>query len=75
MDSGEREGADRLSTCPTSSDERKAVLEPYEYLLSTPGKEFRTQLIDAFNKWLAVPSDTLQIIAKIVNMLHSASLM
>ncbi|KAL1705462.1 isoprenoid synthase domain-containing protein, partial [Schizophyllum commune] len=49
--------------------------EPYEYLLSTPGKEFRTQLIDAFNKWLAVPSDTLQIIAKIVNMLHSASLM
>ncbi|KAL1723011.1 isoprenoid synthase domain-containing protein, partial [Schizophyllum commune] len=52
-----------------------AVLEPYEYLLSTPGKEFRTQLIDAFNKWLAVPSDTLQIIAKIVNMLHSASLM
>ena len=53
----------------------QAVLEPYEYLLSTPGKEFRTQLIDAFNEWLAVPSDTLQVIAKIVNMLHSASLM
>ncbi|KAI5897094.1 terpenoid synthase [Schizophyllum commune H4-8] len=56
-------------------ENEKAVLEPYEYLLSTPGKEFRTQLIDAFNKWLAVPGDTLQIIAKIVNMLHSASLM
>ncbi|KAL1760238.1 isoprenoid synthase domain-containing protein [Schizophyllum commune] len=56
-------------------ENEKAVLEPYEYLLSTPGKEFRTQLIDAFNKWLAVPSDTLQVIAKIVNMLHSASLM
>ncbi|KAL1745802.1 isoprenoid synthase domain-containing protein [Schizophyllum fasciatum] len=56
-------------------ENEKAVLEPYEYLLSTPGKEFRTQLIEAFNQWLAVPADTLQIIAKIVNMLHSASLM
>ncbi|KAL1692559.1 isoprenoid synthase domain-containing protein [Schizophyllum commune] len=66
----------RLSSeSPWTPENEKAVLEPYEYLLSTPGKEFRTQLIDAFNKWLAVPSDTLQIIAKIVNMLHSASLM
>ncbi|TRM60643.1 isoprenoid synthase domain-containing protein [Schizophyllum amplum] len=56
-------------------ENEKAVLEPYEYLLSTPGKEFRTQLIEAFNQWLSVPSETLQLIAKVVNMLHSASLM
>ena len=32
-------------------------------------------MIEAFNLWLNVPEDKLQIIRKVVNMLHSASLM
>ncbi|KIY43372.1 terpenoid synthase [Fistulina hepatica ATCC 64428] len=52
-----------------------ALLEPYDYIVSNPGKELRSQLIAAFNQWLQVPSDVLVIISKIVNMLHASSLM
>jgi geranylgeranyl diphosphate synthase type 3 len=40
-----------------------------------PGKEIRGKMITAFNHWLDVPGDRLQIIAKVVGMLHSASLL
>lgn len=51
------------------------VLEPYEYMASKPGKEFRVKMIDAFNDWLHVPQDQLRVVERIVTMLHSASLL
>ncbi|KJA17760.1 hypothetical protein HYPSUDRAFT_45918 [Hypholoma sublateritium FD-334 SS-4] len=53
----------------------QAILEPFNYITANPGKEIRGKLIEAFNIWLKVPNDKLQLIAKVVNMLHAASLM
>jgi len=53
----------------------QAILEPFTYITSSPSKEIRTKLIEAFNLWLNVPTDRLQLISKVVNMLHNASLM
>lgn len=35
----------------------------------------RTQLIAAFNQWLEVPATSLEIITRVVGMLHTASLL
>lgn len=48
---------------------------PYEYMFNQPGKDFRKQLITAFNTWLKVPEESLAIITKVVGMLHTASLL
>lgn len=53
----------------------KALLEPFAYITSRPGKGIRGMMIEAFNKWLEVPEDKLQIIASVVSKLHSASLL
>ena len=58
-----------------SKSKFQALLEPFKYITSNPGKEIRGKLIEAFNIWLNVPPERLQVIAKIVNMLHAASLM
>ena len=51
------------------------VLEPFTYITSNTAKEVRTLLVQAFNIWLAVPSESLEIIDHVVQMLHTASLM
>lgn len=48
---------------------------PLDYLLSAPGKDFRRQLIGAFNRSLQVPADKLVVINNIVELLHTASLL
>jgi len=58
-----------------STDHEQAILEPFQFITSNPGKEIRGKLIEAFNIWLDVPADKLKVIAKVVNMLHAASLM
>ncbi|KAL4068696.1 isoprenoid synthase domain-containing protein [Scleroderma yunnanense] len=58
---------------PASSE--TVILEPYTYTTSKRGKEIRTLLIEAFNEWLSVPRDQLDVISRVVRMLHSASLM
>jgi geranylgeranyl diphosphate synthase type 3 len=50
-------------------------LEPYTYHSQIPGKEIRSKLIEAFNLWLDVPEDDLEVIKRIVRMLHNASLL
>ncbi|KZS87790.1 terpenoid synthase [Sistotremastrum niveocremeum HHB9708] len=62
---------------PSTWDARQeaALLEPYTYLTSNPGKEIRTKLIEAFNLWLEVPQEKLKIIGRVVSMLHTASLL
>jgi geranylgeranyl diphosphate synthase type 3 len=51
------------------------VRGPYDYVTSHPGKDFRAQLIAAFNLWLDVPSESLEIITRAVGMLHESSLL
>lgn len=51
------------------------VRGPFDYIISHPGKDFRAQLIAAFNAWLEVPHDSLEIITKVIGMLHEASLL
>ncbi|CAG8817142.1 27899_t:CDS:2, partial [Gigaspora margarita] len=51
------------------------LLEPYNYLLTHPGKEIRSKLIEAFDHWLSVPKDKLSAITTVVEMLHTASLL
>ncbi|KAH7929566.1 terpenoid synthase [Leucogyrophana mollusca] len=63
------------SSPPWTAVNEAALLEPYTYITAKPGKEIRGTMIDAFNTWLAVPPAKLKIIAKVVSMLHSASLM
>jgi geranylgeranyl diphosphate synthase, type III len=58
---------------PQSSE--TIILEPFSYVCSKPGKEIRSLLIEAFNLWLDVPRAQLSVIARVVRMLHSASLM
>ncbi|RDB20687.1 Geranylgeranyl pyrophosphate synthase [Hypsizygus marmoreus] len=60
---------------PWSPQNEAALLEPFTYITSNPGKEIRGQLIDAFNRWLDVPEEKLVVITRLVNMLHSASLL
>ncbi|OCK79627.1 geranylgeranyl pyrophosphate synthetase [Lepidopterella palustris CBS 459.81] len=58
-----------------TEEKEKILLGPYEYLYGHPGKDIRSQLIAAFNKWLDVPAESLEIITKVVGMLHTASLL
>lgn len=58
-----------------TEDKERVVAGPFEYLFAHPGKDFRTQLIQAFNSWLEVPPDSLEIITRVVGMLHTASLL
>ncbi|CAK7262894.1 geranylgeranyl pyrophosphate synthetase [Sporothrix epigloea] len=60
----------------TWTDEKERIVcGPFEYLNGTRGKEFRTQLINAFNGWLEVPAESLEVITRVVGMLHTASLL
>ena len=58
-----------------SAEKENIVKGPYDYLESHPGKDVRSQLINAFNLWLQVPEPELSIINKVVGMLHTASLL
>ncbi len=56
-------------------DEEEALLQPYTYLKKNPGKEIRSQLIEAFQDWLQIPEVSLTRIKAVVEMLHTASLL
>lgn len=58
-----------------SAEKEKILLGPFDYLFEQPGKNLRSQLIAAFNMWLEVPMDSLEVITKVVGMLHTASLL
>jgi geranylgeranyl diphosphate synthase type 3 len=58
-----------------SAEKENVLMGPYEYLFNHPGKDIRSQLIAAFNEWLEVPPESLEIITKVVGMLHTASLL
>ena len=58
-----------------SAEKESVLLGPFEYLFAQPGKDIRGQMIAAFNEWLEVPPETLEVITKVVGMLHTASLL
>ena len=58
-----------------SAGKEKILYGPYDYMFNHPGKDIRKQLIAAFNLWLKVPEESLQVITKVVGMLHTASLL
>jgi geranylgeranyl diphosphate synthase, type III len=60
---------------PWSKEKEHILLGPYDYLFGHPGKDIRSQLIQAFNEWLKVPEDRLAVIRKVVGMLHTSSLL
>ncbi|KAI0045522.1 terpenoid synthase [Auriscalpium vulgare] len=59
----------------TPDKDESALLEPYTYMTSAPGKGIRGSMIEAFNAWLAVPEPKLRLIGQVVSMLHNASLL
>jgi len=58
-----------------SRDKETILMGPYEYMHGLPGKDFRAQLVAAFNVWLNVPEESLRIITEVVGMLHTSSLL
>lgn len=60
---------------PWPVEKENVVSGPYDYLIAQPGKDFRSQLISAFNALLDVPEGSLAVINKVVAMLHTASLL
>ncbi|KAL6863906.1 geranylgeranyl pyrophosphate synthase [Trichoderma novae-zelandiae] len=60
----------------TWTDEKEHIVRgPFDYVVSHPGKDFRSQIIAAFNAFLDVPAESLAIVTKVVGMLHEASLL
>lgn len=53
----------------------KIILGPYDYLFAHPGKDIRAALIKAFDAFLHVPPRSLDIITRVVGMLHTSSLL
>lgn len=58
-----------------TTENETILMGPYEYLFAHPGKDIRSQLIAAFNDWLEVPPASLEVITKVIGMLHTASLL
>lgn len=58
-----------------NADKERIVRGPFDYVISHPGKDFRSQLIGSFNAWLDVPAPSLAIITRVVGMLHESSLL
>ncbi|KAJ5803033.1 geranylgeranyl pyrophosphate synthase [Penicillium pulvis] len=46
-----------------------------QYLLSLPGKSVRTKVLFGFNQWFHVPAEKLMVINRVVELLHTASLL
>ncbi|RMZ42841.1 farnesyltranstransferase, partial [Aspergillus flavus] len=69
---------DIQSTTLTDDEKEKIVIDPHgplDYLRENLGKDIRSKLIDAFNEFLEVPNDKLDVIKRIIDLLHNASLL
>ncbi|KAM7536348.1 hypothetical protein Aperf_G00000084062 [Anoplocephala perfoliata] len=55
-------------------DKEDIILAPFDYLRQSSGKGIRTKLIKAFNWWLNVDQEKLDLISDIIDILHNASL-
>ena len=64
----------RLSAA-CNADYTQAITCPFDYIMSLTGKNVRSQLLSAFNVWLQVDEKSYNIIDKVIEMLHNASLL
>ncbi|KAF6789048.1 Geranylgeranyl pyrophosphate synthase 1 [Colletotrichum sojae] len=64
-----------LDSRPHTDEHEQIIRAPLDYLLDLPGKDVRSKLMSAFNKWLQIPQEKLEVIKKIVMLLHNASLL
>nr|BCP96882.1 geranylgeranyl diphosphate synthase [Penicillium shearii] len=55
--------------------EKVIISAPLDYLGSLPGKDIRGKLISAFNEWFKIPEEKLEVIKRVVGLLHVASLL
>ncbi|OJJ73713.1 hypothetical protein ASPBRDRAFT_53840 [Aspergillus brasiliensis CBS 101740] len=62
-----------LTPAPRLGD--SILWKPYEYLTSSPSKDFCNHLIDALQEWYKLPQASLATISGIATLLHEASLM
>jgi geranylgeranyl diphosphate synthase type 3 len=53
----------------------QVILEPFEYLMANPGKDFRSKLIKSFDVWIHISTEKRDIIKDVINMLHNSSLL
>ncbi|KAJ5880891.1 Phyllocladan-16-alpha-ol synthase [Penicillium subrubescens] len=58
-----------------TKEQEQIVLGPFDYLESLPGKNMRSKFIQAFNTWLQVPQEHLEVVERVITMLHNASLL
>ncbi|KXJ85135.1 geranylgeranyl diphosphate synthase [Microdochium bolleyi] len=76
LDASRYATADLSLSMTTWSDSKEEVLRgPFDYLYSRPGKETRKHILNALNRWLNIPQQSLDIITKVVDLLHTASLL
>ncbi|GAA5956045.1 hypothetical protein JCM21900_002576 [Sporobolomyces salmonicolor] len=67
---------DKVKGTPSwSAAQEQVLVEPYTYLASIPGKEVRSALIKSFNEWMHCGDADLDVVKKVVGMLHTASLL
>ncbi|KAF6842699.1 Geranylgeranyl pyrophosphate synthase 1 [Colletotrichum musicola] len=64
-----------LASGSHTNEHEQIIRAPLDYLLDLPGKDVRSKLMSAFNKWLQIPQEKLEVIKKIVMLLHNASLL
>ncbi|TKW49120.1 Geranylgeranyl pyrophosphate synthase [Colletotrichum tanaceti] len=57
------------------NNHEEIIRAPLNYLLDLPGKDVRSKLMSAFNQWLRIPEQKLEVIKRIVMLLHNASLL
>ncbi|KAL5339006.1 isoprenoid synthase domain-containing protein [Aspergillus crustosus] len=55
--------------------EEEIISAPLHYITALPGKDIRGKLISAFNEWFRIPDEQLEIIKRVVGLLHVASLL
>lgn len=58
-----------------TEEQEQILLGPFDYLESLPGKNMRSKFIQAFNTWLQVPPAHLEVVERVISMLHTASLL
>lgn len=51
------------------------IQAPLAYLLEIPGKDVRSKMINAFNAWIQISDEKLVMIKRIIELLHTASLL
>ncbi|XP_033211085.1 geranylgeranyl pyrophosphate synthase isoform X2 [Belonocnema kinseyi] len=56
-------------------EQDEKLLQPFTYILQVPGKQIRAKLAHAFNYWLNIPNEKLQVVGDITQMLHNSSLL